>query len=221
MIMRHLKYIGISLLLLFAYTQKANAQQDIQINFSNLIFYEINVNHEFATLGDEVSLGVFGGYVYGFPEQDNHRYYYFGPELRIYPFATNGTDGFFVGIYGRYKNGYTRRTLEENGYTLISNDYIENKDSENIDFQKVAFGINMGFKWVTRSNLLIGFNMALGRNAYYNYEDDFPNSIKHQVTSDSYHSSIDGNNIDSQYWDFRVGFNIGYRFGSSKIKTSE
>ncbi|SHK49771.1 hypothetical protein SAMN04488028_105208 [Reichenbachiella agariperforans] len=199
----------------------ASAQHDFQINLSNLILYEINVNYEFLELNENTTLGAFGGYVYGFPDQDDHRYYYFGPELRFYPFPIKGADLFFIGIYSRYKNGYTDMEITENGYNSANNESFYNSEIVQSDYQKVAVGFNLGMKWVTDSNIIFGFNTALGRNAYFHYETpQYQSSIKNQSDSDSYNKDeyIDSN--DSKYWDFRIGVHVGYRFGRT-AKASE
>ncbi|MCV9385687.1 DUF3575 domain-containing protein [Reichenbachiella ulvae] len=197
----------------------AQAQQDFQINLSNLILYEAAASHEVA-LSPNATLSAFGGYVYGFPGQDEHRYYYIGPELKFYPFpTTKGADLFFVGVYGRYKSGYTETDFYEYGEIPGTPDYLDNNQTQDVDFQKFAFGFDIGIKWITDSNIVFSFNTSLGRNAYYNYDYDVfdAESIENQVNSSTYENSYSSTSgLDSKYWDFRIGLNVGYRFGAKK-----
>ncbi|PIB35845.1 hypothetical protein BFP72_10795 [Reichenbachiella sp. 5M10] len=217
-----LKYLGVSILLFLASRPQASAQQDFQINLSNLIFYEANMNYEFLSFDGNATLGAFGGYVYGFPgNNEDQQYYYVGPELRFYPFPNRGADGFFLGLYSRYKNGYKTQTITESGYTSGGDRLNENTELK-VDYEKLAFGFNLGMKWVTRSNVILSFNTGLGRIAYYDYHTPtFQSSIENLVDPITYEVYTDDNTIDSKYWDFRIGFNIGYRFGTSKIKTTD
>lgn len=201
----------------------AQAQQDFQVNLSNLILYEAAASHEIA-ISENATISAFGGYVYGFPGEDDHRYYYLGPEIKFYPFPSErGADLFFVGIYGRYKSGYTQMELFEAGQTSGGN-YLSETLTESIDFQKIAFGFDAGVKWITDSGIVFSFNTSLGRNAYYNYDyapfDAL--SFESQVIPSTYQSSYESTSgLDSKYWDFRIGLNVGFRLGGKKTKTSE
>lgn len=197
----------------------AQAQQDFQINLSNLILYEAAASHEIA-LNKNTTVSAFGGYVYGFPGQEDHRYYYLGPEIKFYPFpTTKGADLFFIGIYGRYKSGYTETEFYEYGDLLTNSGFTDQYQTQDVDFQKFAFGFDIGIKWITDSNIVFSFNTSLGRNAYYNYDYDVfeAGSIENLVTPSSYESDYSSTSgLDSKYWDFRIGLNVGYRFGAKK-----
>lgn len=219
-LLKSLSLLGLALL----WHLSTNAQQDFQINLSNIILYEAAASHEVA-ISENATISAFGGYVYGFPGQDEHRYYYLGPEIKFYPFPSErGADLFFVGIYGRYKSGHTEMELFETGRETDGGNYLSDTYTESIDFQKIAFGFDAGVKWITTSNVVFSFNTSLGRNAYYEYDyspfDEL--SFENQVSPSTYESSYESTSgLDSKYWDFRIGLHVGFRIGDKKTSTSD
>ncbi|MGL1887760.1 MAG: hypothetical protein OCD76_14685 [Reichenbachiella sp.] len=195
------------------------AQGDLQINLSNLIFYEFNMNLEFKEVIDQGTIGIFGGYVYGFPETESDSYLNIGTEFRYYVSPNRGANGFYVGLYTRYKYGNQVLEISESGYDSSTDMWLYNYTNQEMPFHKVSVGLNFGMKWVTPNNLIFGFHIAPGRNIYSNNGDvsQIQNSIKDDVDPDTY--SVDAYDYSEfdEYWDFRTGFNIGYRFGSTPI----
>ena len=189
-----------------------NAQSDIKLNVSNAIIYELNVMYEY-TLSDNMSISAFGGYVYGLPEiEETVKYLYIGAEFRYYVSPKLGADGFYFGGYTRYKNGYSKGHIEESGILLDGGGYNYNEQKLDVDFNKLAFGFSLGSKWVTRSGFVFGFFGGLGRNLYADYKESSDySSREHLYVPGTYQANVVKSSLDSRYWDWRMGFNIGFR----------
>lgn len=216
--------ISFILLVVMLCFENLKAQQDLQINLSNLIFYEFNVNYEFKEVINQATIGVLGGYVYGFPNAEGSEYFNIGSEFRYYVSSQKTAHGFFFGLYSRYKNGFENLEVDESGYSINDpTQWVSNFQDSNVKFQSVVVGISLGMKWVTESNLIFGFHVGLGRNIYYNRSDiEIKNSIIDQIDPDTYFlETYSYSDIDSEFIDFRTGFNIGYRFGTLPIFRSE
>lgn len=200
------------LILCFTASFSMFAQQDLQINISNIFIYEANVSYDYA-LNDFVSVGAFGGYAYGLPDnQTANKYLYLGPEVRFYVSPKNGADRFYVGFYSRASSGNAQVSFEESGFSIIDGYYTTNYQSDRVDYFKLAMGFTLGSKWVTESGFTFGVFGGLGRNLIHNYDETSFNSHPGLFQPGTYSTSISNNN-DSKYWDFRIGFNVGWRFG--------
>lgn len=176
-----------------------SAQTELSLNISNLLINEANVTYE-KGLNDYLSVGAFASYVFDLPPTDGNEFinknFYFGPEIRYYVSPKKGFDRFFIGFYLK----------ESIGTVTINDDYyywteypgqLENTTSA---YSKLAFGLNLGSKWVAKNNIIYGLNFGIGRNLYTSYEhDDF---------KDYYFSQRPA----AEDFDFRFGFSMGYRF---------
>jgi hypothetical protein len=177
---------------------KAIAQTELSLNVSNLLINEANVTLE-KGLSDNFSLVGFASYVYGFPPTDNMEFintnFYFGPEVRYYVSPVNGIDRFFIGVY--LKEAIGNISQNDQYYYFYDPSQFRNQSSS---YSKLAFGLSLGAKWVTRSNVLFGLNMGFGRNIYTEFSNE---------NFRDYYFNSNGFN---EYYDFRIGFNLGYRF---------
>jgi len=186
--------------ILFAALLSGNAiaQNELSLNVSNLLINEANITVEHA-FSDYVSLVGFASYVYGFPPTENMEFlntnFYFGPEMRYYVSPLNGIDRFFIGVYLKQAFGNVSVNDEYNYYYGPSE--FSNQSSA---YSKMAFGLNLGAKWVTQNNLLFGLNLGFGRNIYTQFNNE---NFK------DYYFNSNGFN---EFYDFRIGFNLGYRF---------
>ncbi len=177
-----------------------SAQTELSLNISNLLINEANVTYE-KGLNDYLSFGAFASFVYDLPPTDNNQFinknFYFGPEIKYYVSPKKGFDRFYIGFYLKESIGTV--SLNDNYYYYW--DYppidVENQSSA---YSKLAFGLNLGAKWVAENNIIYGLNFGVGRNLYTNYEnEDFRDYYFDQRPA-------------AEDFDFRIGFNIGYRF---------
>jgi len=188
------------------------AQQDLKFNISNVFIYEANISYE-KSLNDFLTLGGFAGFAYGLPDNDEaNKYVYLGPELRYYVAPKNGADQFFVGVYSRAVSGNALITFEESGLSLVNGWYDYYYQTERVNYFKLALGFTLGSKWVTKNGFVYGVFGGLGRNIIHAYDETSFEPHTKYFQLDTYSSSIRNEN-DSKYWDFRIGFNVGWRFG--------
>lgn len=209
-----MKNIKSALLVVFTCLSIAGfAQHEVKLNVPNALLYEFNVSYEYG-LRDNLSLGAFTGYVYGFPDQSNDtRFFYLGPEVRYYVSERNGLDRFYFGFYSRLKTGYTQARFNESGFNSNTGEYLNFSQSEQQDYFKVAVGFTIGGKWITRDGFVFGVFGGIGRNLIANYDETAFVSHADQFDPNDYYTDTYTADIDSPYWDFRVGFNLGWRFG--------
>ena len=223
--LRHF-FIALSLLITLSFSAVAQTH-DIKINASNALLFEIMGAYEYG-LNDNMSVSLFGGYNYGLPvyAQDEYdrqfqkfmHFGYIGPEFRYYVSPRKGCDGFFFGGYMRYKTGYVDTWLSQSGtlkqnapqYPYYPNGYYYYEGLTKQDFNKLAIGFTLGGKWVVNKGFIIGVFGGFGRNLFANYSD-IPELIDPiYFEGDEYHY-IERSVWDSRYWDFRFGFNLGWR----------
>jgi hypothetical protein len=191
---------------------RAFAQQEIYLNVSNAILYEINLGYEKA-LNDNLALGGFGGYVYGFPDQYlATKFWYIGPEVRYYVSPKYGADRFFFGFYSRIKSGFAETEFYESGYSIQNGQYLSISNTQNQDYFKLAVGFTLGAKWVTRKNLTYGVFAGFGRNLVASYDETSFSTNEDLFQPETYYTSYYRSDLDSEFWDVRVGFNLGWRF---------
>ncbi|PIB35844.1 hypothetical protein BFP72_10790 [Reichenbachiella sp. 5M10] len=182
------------------------AQVDAQFNFVNLMLFEASGSVE-AALNDNVSFGGFTGYHYGLPNGideihpgiDNqggeNEFFYIGPELKYYVYPKDKIDRFYLGVYARYSVG--KATSADDGTYDINGNWISRTYSST--YNKVAFGISLGSKWVTRNNIVFGVSGGIDRNLLAIYADE------------EYLDHTPGGSDDENFG-FRLGLSIGYRF---------
>ena len=191
----------------------ARAQSDVQINLSNLLIYETELSYE-KVLSDYVTFGGMVGYVYDFPGISYPvNYFYIGPEFRYYVAPKYGADRFFVGAYMRYKDGYHTAVFEENGQTP-NGEWKYYDQMAKFEYSKLAVGFTIGSKWMAKTGFLYGGYIGVGRILYSDYSPQSDvTSHEDEFTPETYYSYTYSYSNDSEYWDFRVGFMIGYRIG--------
>lgn len=206
------KLITSTIVLLFLVNLQVSAQQEIHLNVSNVFLYEFNMAYEHA-LNDNLTLGGFGGYVYGFPEQSyENKFWYLGPEVRYYTSPRYGADRFFFGFYARIKDGYAENEYSEGGQLISTGQYESFYWMGKQDYTKVAVGLSLGAKWVTNKGLTYGFFGGFGRNLVSSYSNEDYTSHEDLFVPGTYYQSEYSSGTDSKYWDVRVGFNLGWRF---------
>ncbi len=209
-----MKFRLFALTIVFSFAaNRAFAQQEIYLNVSNALFYEINAGYEKA-LNDNLALGAFGGYVYGFPDQYlATKFWYVGPEMRYYVSPKYGADRFFFGFYSRIKSGFAETEFTENGQDINNpQQWLSFSSTQNQDYFKLAVGFTLGAKWVTRKNLTYGFFAAFGRNLVASYDESSFTTNEDLFYPGSYYVYTYRSDLDSEYWDLRLGFNLGWRF---------
>ena len=188
------------------------AQQDVKLNFSNLLIYELMGSYEYS-FNPHISLSGIVGYSYGFPDvNDPTAFFYVGPELRLYVAPKRTTDGFFVGVYSRYKNGYTLGSVSQYGILKANGNYDGIQQGGNIDYEKFSMGIVFGAKWVTDIGFVYGFYLGGGRHLWTNYTFGNFTDYSYLFTEESYEFEYWRGQYDNELWEVRVGFNIGWRF---------
>jgi hypothetical protein len=208
--MKKLKLLSLSILCSLG--TSVYAQQDVKVNISNVFLYEFNVNYEYL-LNEYATVGGFGGYVYDFPGVDNpNQYWYLGPEFRYYVSPKNGADQFFIGLYSRIKSGKTYVDFYESGMSTNGFDYLNFYQNDQVNYTKLGIGFTCGGKWIAKNGFVYGVFGGIGRNLFANYDESSFVSHRDQFDPNSYYTSTDNYN-DSKYWDFRIGFNVGWRLG--------
>jgi len=193
--------------------QLAHAQHEVRLNFSNLIFYEFNAEYEYGFQQNK-SISLITGYVYGFPDATQpNRYFFIGPEYRVFVRPKKPASGFYFGFYMRYKNGYYASAFKESG-DLVSNPNTSYtvQTPGNMNYEKVAAGISLGLKKVSPIGFTYGFFIGGGVNIKANYVFDGDGSNEDLFTPESYRYSYIPSQWDSDYWDLRFGIMIGFRF---------
>jgi hypothetical protein len=193
--------------------QKINAQQELTFNFSNFLFYETNINYEYL-LKENMGLMLSTGYVYGLPDvAEPNKFFYVGLEYRIYVAPKRGGDGFFIGAYSRYKNGFYPAGQTERGRPVgLPNQSLSLTQNATVNYDKLALGITFGSKWQSESGFVYGFFLGFGRNlvSAYSYENYQTN--EQLFIPGTYQVTYGTSQWDSALWDLRFGFNLGWRF---------
>lgn len=193
--------------------QLAWAQHEVRLNFSNLIFYELHAEYEYIFQQNK-SVTLFTGYVYGFPDAAQpNKYFYIGPEYRVYVSRKKAASGFYFGFYMRYKTGYYPTTQNERGNDINNpNNSLTISTDGNMDYTKLVAGVSMGAKWVAPIGFTYGFFVGGGVNIRSDYT--FNKQVSHAdlFTEESYRYSYSSTQWDSDYWDLRFGIMVGWRF---------
>jgi hypothetical protein len=202
----------LTLVLASALSFSMHAQHDVKINITNVFLYEANINYEYI-LNDYATIGGLGGYVYDFPDvSDPNKYWYVGPEFRYYVSPKNGADRFFIGLYSRFKSGSAYVNFNESGLASDGSQYLYYYQEDKTDYTKLAIGFTLGGKWINRNGLVYGVFGGVGRNLFASYDESSFDSHESEYDPNSYFTSTSSNR-DNRYWDFRIGFNVGWRFG--------
>ena len=181
------KFIVLSLF--YAFTFKIQAQTELKINPIGLLFSSPDLSAEFAVaenIGVEPFLGVTflkltvdgDGYKSNGLNYGVNGKYYFNPE--------KGIDKFYAGIYMRGgKSKYTGQG--SNSGDSFSHNYF-------------GVGLSLGYKWVSRQNIVFDLGAGVGRKFLNKY-------------TDASSSNVDLSGITLLNLDGFFRFGVGYRFG--------
>ncbi len=114
--------------------------------------------------------------------------------------------GFWFGSYTKY----TKQSFKDIALFKIINHIFQNDDSiSRVDVKKIGIGIATGYKWIYKDKVIFGLYAGIGGYIY------------------AVNSLVDNNGDALGYEDagdlkkkaqFRFGFNVGYRFGHSKVE---
>ncbi len=172
------------------------AQVDVKINPIGLLFSNANLAAEFGTnrFGVEPSIGLsydnpllpdnnFSsiGHSYGFKGK-----YYFKPQKD------------FVGLYtGMYLRGEQTDFTSKNSYVVAT-----------YSREFWAIGYVLGYKWVTKRNIVFDFDAGLGRKLMYKKTEP--------ITNFNGASIYETQSFESPVLDGYFRFAVGYRFGGNK-----
>jgi hypothetical protein len=173
----------------------AHAQHEVRVTAISVV-NELNAEYEY---GFNTHFGVngFGGYVFAWPYRDAldpyKKYGYIGAELRFYPNPKSEIDRFFLGLYGRFIKG----NLFTNIYSYDQN---QNLLQEVWGYEKMAFGISLGSKWMLGKHFNLGYYAGAGRYLNVTYEE--PGTPE----------AVEFFGLDQNLYDLRLGFFVGYRF---------
>ncbi|RJE75167.1 hypothetical protein [Reichenbachiella sp. MSK19-1] len=177
----------------------SRAQTDVNLNIVNLLLFEASGSID-KGINENLSFGGFMGYYYGLPdlstEDGYNNFFYIGPELKYYVLPKNGLDRFFVSVYAKYSNGEAKAA----DWDYYGNGALNQPVSK---YNKFAFGIGLGSKWVTKSNIIFGFFGGVDRNLVSNYDNQ---AYLDQEPGDT----------DDEHFGFKIGAHVGYRFGTNK-----
>ena len=122
--------------------------------------------------------------------------------------------GFFLGLYMRYNSGQASSSVYESGYLTGSNMYESLYTDYEEDFNALAIGFMLGSKWVTKQGFVFGFFGGFGRNIFSNFDEYEGKGPHYQLFDpDSYYYYVERYGAINQFWDWRIGFNIGWRLG--------
>jgi hypothetical protein len=190
-----------------------HAQQEITLNFSNVLFFETNVNYEYL-LNENMGVMLNTGYVYGLPDvAEPNKFFYIGSEFRYYAVPKSEGDGFFVGAYTRYKNGFYPAGQTERGRPIgMPNQYLTLTQNATVNHEKLALGITFGSKWKSESGFVYGFCLGFGRNLISSYSYENYQTNEEKFIPGTYELSYGTSQWDNALWDLRFGFNVGWQF---------
>ena len=180
--------IFIFALVIFALsTYRADAQIDVTINPIGLLFGGINVGADFA-LSEEFSIEANVGYNAAKDEDRSQKYtgvpiqavgkYYFNPD--------DGADKFYAAAFVRYVN----RSYTADGSSSFAD----------LTQSRLGAGFGVGFKSVSRKNIVFDFGVNVGRI----------------IADNTKYSDSDGTreNVSIPWAIFTVKLGVGYRFGA-------
>lgn len=166
------------------------AQTEIKINPVGAIFGSPDVSVEFA-VNEDVGIEPFIGVNFTKLTVDNTTYkssgfgygaigkYYFSPE--------KGIDKFYAGLYLR--GG--------------SSKFTSSSSNDNFSSTRLGLGLSLGYKWVSRKNVVFEIGGGLGRKLVGKYS----NASGNVNTADIPLLNIDG----------YLKFSVGYRFGGGAV----
>jgi hypothetical protein len=190
---------------LFAF--KANAQtHDISLNLAPIAFSNYSLAY-YYNLDDNMSVGSVIGYQnlkisstdFNWNSEDiGYKGFYIAPEFRYYFNPDEGNDGYFAGVYTKFRSIGTTG----DAYSYIDdNGDIKGYDEKNTG---LSLGITTGRLWATRVGLTFSTWMGIGYFLFdkTTYTNDYDPS-KELFTVDTNLPTLD----------FRVGITVGYRIG--------
>lgn len=206
-----------SLLLIFNISLKA--QSDVRVSALGLIFKSYGVGYEYV-INDEMGTGVGINYSNSFfgigNTGDRFSSLRIAPEFRFYFNPEDGADGFYFGGYLKYASVKWRgiqdnipvQSVDSWGNTITTDVPV----IYDLTFNGLAFGIQMGKKWVTNSGFFLETNFNFGR--YLTGSTKYSNSSVQTYYDTRKSSSSAAAAMDIWYtfdWGFKL--NVGWRFG--------
>lgn len=186
-----MKLLKLTIALLFFSALQLNAQVELKINPIGLLFGGPDLSADIA-LNHDNSLEPFIGFynnsnILG-TDWDYHSIqgglsykYYFNPNEK-------GTDRFYVGAYTRYRHANLEQRTDSTSYSAMTD--------------KMALGLLIGQKWVSRKNVVFELELGVGRKFFNNI-----------------HASDGADTADISgifNTDVLFRFALGYRFGGNK-----
>lgn len=184
---------------------------DVSINVLNFIIstYEIGFEHGF---GEKQSVGLNVNFTNkNMFEKGGEKYSEFNviPTYKYFTSPEKGADGFYLGVYGRYRNSSSKDNifLAQDPTTLITT--IE---KTNVNSSTIALGALTGFKWVANNGFYVEPEIGIGKAITNSITISNKNAEENNVTKDwdkNDYLPILGNKIGV---DLRIAFKIGKRF---------
>ncbi len=214
--MRKIFGITFAALLLIANTN-LKAQSDVRISALGLIFKSYGVGYEYV-INDEMGTGIGINYSNSFmgigSTGDRFTSLRIAPEFRFYFNPEDGADGFYFGGYLKYA-AVTWKGIQDNlpigvgasGYP------VDVPVTYDLTFNGLAFGVQMGKKWVTNSGFFLETNFNFGR--YLTGATKYSNSeVQNYYDAQKSNSAAAGAMNIWYTFDWGFKLNIGWRFGS-------
>ncbi len=184
---------------------------DVSINVLNFIIstYEIGFEHGF---GEKQSVGLNVNFTNkNMFEKGGEKYSEFNiiPTYKYFTSPEKGTDGFYLGVYGRYRSSSSKDNifLAQDPTTLITT--IE---KTNVNSSTIALGALTGYKWVANNGFYVEPEIGIGKALTNSITISNKNAEDNNVTKDwdqNDYLPILGNKIGV---DLRIAFKIGKRF---------
>ncbi|TNJ44226.1 DUF3575 domain-containing protein [Tamlana fucoidanivorans] len=172
--MKSLIFICVSCSLFFSNSFAQNIAwnqnfNEINLNALALAIGGISVSYE-RTLAKNSGIGISTFIAFDEDVKNDFFNYYVTPYYRFY-LGKKYASGFFLEGFGMLNSQnikkYTGETRTIFGWGLFPDIKIRETRTEKVtDF---ALGIGLGSKWITRSNIIIAFNIGVGSNLFGDY----------------------------------------------------
>ncbi len=179
--------------LLMVGTITAKAQNhEVKTNVLGHLFNNHGLTYEYGNgenFGLQATTGFFNSFTFDDGDYDLTAFYFI-PEAKFYLRPEDGSDGFYISGYLKYRHAETKNeTVFTNDGSLVEADRTSNS---------LAAGFNVGKKIVNSSNFVFEWYFGIGR--YF-------------IDEDSYSEDIDESYFDDfPKWDVRLGVSVGWRF---------
>ena len=185
---------------------------DVSINVLNFIIstYEVGFEHGF---GEKQTLGLNVNFTNkNMFETGGEKYSEFNliPTYKYFTSPEKGADGFYVGVYGRYRSSSSKdnKFIAQEPTTLITT--IQKTD---VTSSTIALGALTGYKWVASNGFFVEPEIGIGKAitnsiTISNKADDTNINVTKGWDRNDYLPVL-GNKIGL---DLRIAFKIGKRF---------